>query len=41
MDQYYCLIPNKIAEPEVPQPQQLKFMQEINWLMIRGIVGSL
>lgn len=41
MDQYNCLISNKIAEPGVPQPQQLKFMQEINWLMIRGLEGSL
>jgi len=40
-DQYQCLIQNKIAEPGIPQPQQLKFMLENNWLMIRGLESSL
>jgi len=30
-----------MAEPGVPQPQQLKFMLENNWLMIRGLEAAL
>jgi hypothetical protein len=30
-----------MAEPGVPQPQQLKFMLENNWLMVRGLESAL
>jgi hypothetical protein len=29
----------KIFEGNAPQPEQLKFMQEFNWLMIKGLEG--
>lgn len=39
LEQYKQLILGKMFEGNAPQPDQLKFMQETNWLMIKGLEG--
>mmetsp|Transcript_71961 Transcript_71961/g.155430 ORF Transcript_71961/g.155430 Transcript_71961/m.155430 type:complete len:81 (+) Transcript_71961:3132-3374(+) len=39
IEQYNNLIMGKPFEGVAPQPEQLKFMQESNWLMIKGLEG--